>query len=50
MTFAVLVSGDRDAMSRAQSYGRIYSEVTQDAALRTLRFWRVRREGSAAAA
>ena len=50
MTFAVLVSGDRDAMSRAQTYGRIYSEVTQDAALRTLRFWRVRREGSAAAA
>jgi uncharacterized protein (DUF2336 family) len=50
MTFAVLISGERDAMSRAQNYGKLYVEVSRDLAQRTLRFWRIRREGEAVAA
>jgi uncharacterized protein (DUF2336 family) len=41
MTFAVVISG-KEGMGRAAEYGRLYAELTQDLALRTIRFWRVR--------
>ena len=44
LTFAVLTCGGRDAMSRAAAYGTLYTELPLDAAQRTLRFWRIRRE------
>ncbi|MGC1302752.1 MAG: DUF2336 domain-containing protein [Caulobacteraceae bacterium] len=50
MTFAVLIGGDRRDTSRAQSYGQVYAELPRETALRTLRFWRIRREGEVAAA
>lgn len=44
LTYAVvLLSRDADAMGRAQSYGRLYAELPRETALRTLRFWRMRR-------
>lgn len=49
LTYAVvLLSSGEDAMGRAQSYARLYSELPRDTALRTLRFWRLRREAQAA--
>jgi uncharacterized protein (DUF2336 family) len=52
LTFAVLVLGrDGDAMGRAREYGQIYSDLPRDAACRTIRFWRMRRQiGDVAAA
>jgi uncharacterized protein (DUF2336 family) len=52
LTFAVLVLGrDSDAMGRAREYGQIYSDLPRDAACRTIRFWRMRRQiGDVAAA
>jgi hypothetical protein len=44
----VLLNDDGDAMAKAHSYARMYAELSKDAALRTLRFWRVRREAAAA--
>lgn len=41
MTFAVVICG-KDGVGRATEYGRLYSELSQDVAMRTLRFWRVR--------
>jgi hypothetical protein len=35
-------------MGKAAAYGRMYGELTRDAALRTLRFWRMRRTAQAA--
>jgi uncharacterized protein (DUF2336 family) len=44
LTFAVLVlDREVDAMGRARQYGQLYAELPKDAALRTLRFWRMRR-------
>jgi uncharacterized protein (DUF2336 family) len=50
LTFAVVIMGGEDnAMGKAHSYAKLYAELQRDAALRTLRFWRMRR-GTAAAA
>lgn len=52
LTFTVLIL-DRadDAMTRAKSYGDLYNTLPKDAALRTIRFWRIRRStGDVAAA
>ncbi|AQR62662.1 hypothetical protein BZG35_14145 [Brevundimonas sp. LM2] len=49
LTFAVVIlNTDGDAMGKAHSYARMYAELTRDAALRTLRFWRMRRSSAAA--
>ena len=52
LTFAVLVLGrDENAMGRAREYGQLYSDLPRDAAARTIRFWRMRRQtGDVAAA
>lgn len=49
LTYAVvLLNDDGDAMAKAHSYARMYAELTRDAALRTLRFWRMLRSAHAA--
>ena len=49
LTYAVvLLNDDGDAMTKAHSYARMYAELSKDAALRTLRFWRMRRGAVAA--
>jgi len=52
LTFAVLIlDRQHDAMGRAREYGELYAELPRDAALRTIRFWRMRRHtGDVAAA
>lgn len=52
LTFAVLVLGpDTNAMGRAREYGQLYADLPRDAACRTIRFWRMRRQiGDVAAA
>lgn len=51
LTYAVvLLNKDGDAMGKAQAYGRMYGDLTRDTAQRTLRFWRMRRDATAAAA
>ena len=52
LTFTVLIlNRDDDAMLRAKSYGDLYNNLPKDAALRTIRFWRMRRTtGDVAAA
>lgn len=50
LTYAVvLLNKDGDAMGKAQSYGRMYGDLTKEAAQRTLRFWRMRRDAAVAA-
>lgn len=45
LTFAILIlDKDVDAMGRARQYGELYSELPMDSALRTIRFWRLRRQ------
>ncbi|WP_339913305.1 DUF2336 domain-containing protein [uncultured Brevundimonas sp.] len=49
LTYAVvLLNNDGGAMSKAQEYARMYTDLTRDAAQRTLRFWRMRRGARAA--
>jgi uncharacterized protein (DUF2336 family) len=49
LTYAVvLLNDDGDAMAKAHAYARMYAELGRDAALRTLRFWRMRRGAQAA--
>lgn len=49
LTYAVvLLNTEGDAMSKAHSYARMYAELTREAAMRTLRFWRMRRGVQAA--
>lgn len=49
LTYAVvLLNTERDAMARAHGYARMYAELTQEAAMRTVRFWRLRRGAQAA--
>ncbi len=44
LTFAVLVlDRESNAMGRAREYGELYEGLTRDVALRTIRFWRLRR-------
>jgi uncharacterized protein (DUF2336 family) len=52
LTFTVLIlDRDDDAMARAKAHGDLYSALPRDAALRTIRFWRMRRStGDVAAA
>ena len=45
LTFAILVLGrETDAMGRAREYGQLYADLPRDAAHRTIRFWRMRRQ------
>ncbi len=49
LTYAVvLLNDDGDAMAKAHAYARMYAELPKEAALRTLRFWRMRRGAAAA--
>jgi uncharacterized protein (DUF2336 family) len=52
LTFAVLILGPQaDVLSRANEYGGLYADLPKDSALRTIRFWRMRRTtGDVAAA
>jgi uncharacterized protein (DUF2336 family) len=51
LTFAVLILDPGEGMAKAQEYGRLYAELPKDAALRTMRFWKMRRTtGDVAAA
>lgn len=51
LTFAVLILEPGKGMALAEDYGRRYAELPRDAALRTIRFWRMRRStGDVAAA
>lgn len=51
LTFAVLILDPGKGMAIAEEYGRRYAELPRDAATRTLRFWRMRRQtGDIAAA
>lgn len=52
LTFTVLIlNRDDAAMTRAKAYGDLYNNLPRDAALRTIRFWRMRRTtGDVAAA
>lgn len=44
LTYAVvLLNDDGDAMGKAHSYARMYADLSREAAMRTLRFWRMRR-------
>lgn len=48
LTYAVvLLNDDGDAMAKAHAYARMYAELTREAALRTIRFWRLRRAQAA---
>jgi uncharacterized protein (DUF2336 family) len=50
LTYAVVLLGSEDnALGKASAYGRMYGELSREAALRTLRFWRMRRGAQAAA-
>ena len=45
LTFAVLIlDREADAMGRAREYGELYTQLPKETALRTLRFWRMRRQ------
>lgn len=51
LTFAILIlDSEENAMGRAREYGDLYAELPRDAATRTLRFWRMRRQSAGAAA
>ncbi|HYF23101.1 MAG TPA: DUF2336 domain-containing protein [Caulobacteraceae bacterium] len=51
LTYAVVLLNDEgDALGRAQEYGRLYAELPRETALRTLRFWRLRRQSGQLAA
>ncbi len=51
LTFAVLILEPGQAMGKAQEYGKLYADLSRDMALRTMRFWRMRRTtGDVAAA
>ncbi len=49
LTYAVvLTNADDNPMGKAAAYGRMYGELSREAAMRTLRFWRLRRGAAAA--
>jgi uncharacterized protein (DUF2336 family) len=51
LTFAILILEPGQGMARAEEYGRLYADLPKDAALRTMRFWKMRRTtGDVAAA
>ncbi len=50
LTYAVvLLNTDDNAMGKARAYAGMYNELTREAAMRTLRFWRARKGMQAAA-
>jgi uncharacterized protein (DUF2336 family) len=51
LTFAILILGqEHDAMGRAREYAQLYAELPREAANRTIRFWRMRRQSGDVAA
>ena len=52
LTFALLILDQTDdVMMRAKAYGELYANLPRESALRTIRFWRLRRQtGDVAAA
>jgi uncharacterized protein (DUF2336 family) len=51
LTYAVvLLNSETDAIGRAQQYGKLYADLPRETALRTLRFWRLRRQTAEMAA
>lgn len=51
LTFAILILDPAKSMGLAEEYGRRYAELPRETAMRTLRFWRMRRQtGDVAAA
>ena len=52
LTFALLIlDPSDDAMGKAKAYGELYAALPRESALRTIRFWRLRRQtGDVAAA
>lgn len=50
LTYVVVLLGqDGDAMARAHQYGKMYADLPRETALRTIRFWRMRRQSELAA-
>jgi len=50
LTYVVVLLGQSgEAMARAHEYGRLYAELPRETAMRTLRFWRMRRQTELAA-
>lgn len=44
LTYAmIMLSSEENAMGRAAEYGRLYEELPRETAMRTIRFWRLRR-------
>jgi uncharacterized protein (DUF2336 family) len=51
LTYALVLLGEGpDGMGRAQEYAKLYGELPKETALRTLRFWRMRRQSTDLAA
>jgi len=51
LTYTVVLLGQEgDAMTRAQEYGKMYAQLPRETAMRTLRFWRLRRQEASLAA
>jgi uncharacterized protein (DUF2336 family) len=52
LTFALLILDPADdVMGKAKAYGELYAALPRESALRTIRFWRLRRQtGDVAAA
>lgn len=51
LTYAIVLLGQgAEAMGKAQEYGRLYADLPKETALRTLRFWRMRRQSTDLAA
>ena len=47
----MLILDPGKGMAKAEEYGRLYADLPKDAALRTMRFWKMRRTtGDVAAA
>ncbi len=45
LTFALLIQpNEASALGKAREYGELYAAVTPEAAMRTIRFWRMRRQ------
>lgn len=43
LTFTVLILDPGEGMAEAETYGRLYRELDKETAMRTLRFWKMRR-------
>jgi uncharacterized protein (DUF2336 family) len=51
LTYAVVLLGSgTEAMGRAHEYGKLYADLPRETAMRTLRFWRMRRHTTELAA